>query len=509
MIERIIHRPRIIRRHPSGPSILDAINDPSLFQPWFKNRASWNAWMAFLAALFALPMTNEQREIYRACTGRDEEPEEIAKEGWLICGRRAGKSFILALIAVYLATFRDYRRYLQPGERGTVMVVATDRKQARVIMRFVMGLLNGVPMLKRLIERETAESVDLANSVTIEVATASFRTTRGFTLVAALLDEAAFWRSEATVNPDFEILNAVRPAMATIPTAMLLVASSPYARRGIIWNAWKSHYGKKHDPILVWQAATRVMNATVPQSVIDEAYEDDPASAAAEYGAQFRTDVESLVTREVVLECIADRVHERPFVRGIKYSAFVDPSGGSADAFALAIAHKEGDGAILDCLRERKPPFNPSDVVEEYCQLLRAYRIARVVGDRYAGEWPREQFRKFGITYEASAKPKSELYAALLPLLNSKRADLLDNERLLNQIIGLERRTARGGKDSIDHAPGGHDDLANVVAGALVSLVAARYGSYDSTYSWVRGNSDDNAEWRATRLRNYMSGFNS
>ena len=36
----------------------------------------------------------------------------------------------------------------------------------------------------------------------------------------------------------------------------------------------------------------------------------------------------------------------------------------------------------------------------------------------------------------------------------------------LAQLCGLERRTARGGRDSIDHAPGGHDDLANAVAGA-------------------------------------------
>jgi len=34
----------------------------------------------------------------------------------------------------------------------------------------------------------------------------------------------------------------------------------------------------------------------------------------------------------------------------------------------------------------------------------------------------------------------------------------------------LERRTAQGGRDSIDHPPGAHDDLANAAAGALVSV---------------------------------------
>ena len=100
--------------------------------------------------------------------------------------------------------------------------------------------------------------------------------------------------------------------------------------------------------------------------------------------------------------------------------------------------------------------------------MLKSYRVSRVRGDRYAGSWPSEAFRKVGISYEPAEKPKSALYGELLPLLNSGRAALLDEPRLVAQLVGLERRTARGGRDSIDHAPGGHDDVANAVAGALV-----------------------------------------
>ena len=116
-----------------SPDILDAIRDPHLFGPWFKWSKTWTAWFAFLAALFALPMTPEQFAIYRQCTGRACPPSSVAPESWLICGRRAGKSFVLALVAVFLACFYDYRPHLAPGERGTVLVIATDRKQARVI----------------------------------------------------------------------------------------------------------------------------------------------------------------------------------------------------------------------------------------------------------------------------------------------------------------------------------------------------------------------------------------
>src|ERR1700683_87353 len=144
-------------------TILDAMRDPHLFAPWFKDEATWRSWQAFLAALFALPGAPEQLAVYQRCTGRTEWPTAPASEGWLVCGRRSGKSFTLALIAVYLACFRDWRGHLAPGERATIMVIATDRKQARVIFRFIGALLGKVPMLARLIERETLEAFDLSN----------------------------------------------------------------------------------------------------------------------------------------------------------------------------------------------------------------------------------------------------------------------------------------------------------------------------------------------------------
>ena len=76
--------------------------------------------------------------------------------------------------------------------------------------------------------------------------------------------------------------------------------------------------------------------------------------------------------------------------------------------------------------------------------------------------------------YEPAAEPKSELFLELLPVINSRRVALLDNPRLLSQLTALERRTSRAGRDSIDHPPGGHDDLANAAAGALTLLALAR-----------------------------------
>ena len=169
------------------------------------------------------------------------------------------KSFVLALIAVYLAAFNDYRAYLTPGERGIAMIIATDRRQARVIMRYVRALLTSIPMLKRMIERERENCFDLSNWVTIEIGTASFESVRGYTIVAALCDEIAFWPTDDSAQPDYEILDALRPGMATIPGAMLLdCASSPYAKRGALWECVSQSTSPRNDsPVLVWQAATR------------------------------------------------------------------------------------------------------------------------------------------------------------------------------------------------------------------------------------------------------------
>ena len=83
---------------------------------------------------------------------------------------------------------------------------------------------------------------------------------------------------------------------------------------------------------MVIQGTTREFNPTLPAGVVERAFERDPAAAGAEYLAQFRTDVSALLTEEAVAACIDDGTYERPPLKGFKYCAFVDPSGGSSDS---------------------------------------------------------------------------------------------------------------------------------------------------------------------------------
>lgn len=141
------------------------------------------------------------------------------------------------------------------------------------------------------------------------------------------------------------------------------------------------------------------------------------------------------------------------------------------------MAHRDAFGtAVLDLIRERRAPFDPDDVVSEFAEVLKMYSLRVVEGDRYAGEWVTERFRAHGIAYRQAKRTKNQIYGDFLPGVNSGRVALLDHTRLRAQLEGLERRVARGGKDSIDHPPGGHDDLANSVAGALVAVLRPPQG---------------------------------
>jgi hypothetical protein len=469
--------------------ITTAISDPEVFGPFFRG-STWDAWRVFLTALFALPLTAEQLELYRQHTGRTDPPTKPLHEAWLVIGRRGGKSFILATIAVFLASFMDWRPYLGPGEVATIMIIARDRRQARVIKRFVSGLLHEVPMLRGTIEDEGAEAITLKNRICIEIHTASFRSTRGYTIVAALLDELAFWPTDDAADPDVEVITAVKGGMATVPGAMLLCASSPHARKGALWNAYHRHFGKDGDPVLVWQATTRDMNASVPQSFIDQHLADDPARASAEYLALFRSDLESYVSRDVVEAAVIRGRHELPYDPAFRYTAFVDPNGGGKDAFGLGIAHtvSHPDGGVyqvLDLARERHG--SPHIIAAEYAATAKAYGTALVIGDNYAFQWPREAFIAAGVDYQRADQAKSDIYRAFLPLMSSARVELLDNDRLIAQLCGLERHVGPSGKDQITHPDRGHDDLINAAAGALIYANRAARDYVPMSMPWYTG----------------------
>jgi hypothetical protein len=446
---------------------------------------SWLAWRVLLIASKGEELTDEERAIFQRLTGREREPLEPVEEFEAVAGRRAGKSRAASVLSIYEAVFVDHSRVVVEGERPVVLCMSPTTKQAGVVFGYVAGIMDATPLLAELIVSRTQETLSLSNGVDITVRPASFRGVRGTTSVAVIADEAAFWHSdEDAANPDTAILDAVRPSLATTGGPMIII-STPYARRGVVFETWAKHFGARGDPrILVAQGTSRDFNPSLPQSVVDRAIERDPIAASAEWLGQFRSDLERFISVEAVEACVSAGCFERAPLSGVTYFGFIDPSGGSSDSMTMAVAHAEDDRAVLDCLREARPPFSPQAVVAGFVETLKAYRILSVTGDRWGGDFVREAFRKLDIAYEPAEKTRSEFYRELLPLLMSGKVDLLDDKRMIAQLMQLERRTSRVGRDAIDHPPGQHDDLSNAAAGALV-LAPQESAYWANGMAWV------------------------
>lgn len=433
---------------------------------------SWQFWRAVLSAAFGLPLDAEQERAFERLAGGRTAPQSRVRELWVVAGRRSAKTHVSAAVAVYLATIGaeldGTLRELSAGERGIVQLIAVDRKQAAVALGYIRGLLHSSPTLSAMVQRESGDAIDLDNHVSLEVVTNSFRSVRGRTLVAAILDECAFYRDAESATPDVETYRAIVPSLATTG-GLLIGVSSPYAKRGLLHAKWQKHYGKDGD-VLVLQGATRDFNPLIDPRIIADAEADDPAAAKAEWHGQFRDDVEAFLAREVVEQARRSSPLELPYDRRHRYEFFADPAGGGADEFTIAGGHMEADRAIIDVLRARRG--TPADIVAEYAALLRSYRVSRITADRYAGSWPSDEFKRHGITCASAKKSKSDLYVDVLAAFNSGRVEIPPDDRLVAQFIGLERRTARSGRDSVDHAPNSHDDRSNAVAG-LVEVLAA------------------------------------
>lgn len=463
----------------------DALADPGLFGSILPGE-SWAAWRILLIASQGESLTDEERIVFTELTGREREPSQRVEEFWAIIGWRGGKTRAIAVLASYLAALCDFSDLLAPGEIASLPILSNTTDQATKALQYLNGVFSDVPAFKSLVVGQTADSITLSTRVCLSVTPANWRTVRGGTAIAVIADEVATWRSDSLANPDAEILAAVRPCLATTG-GMLACISSPYARKGVVWEAHKRDYGQDGDPMtLVARAPSARMNSTLKESWIKKQYERDPFRASAEYGAEFRTDIESFVSLEAVEACVTPGCFERPYTSAARYHAFVDAAGGSGqDSMTMAIAHMERDVAVLDLVREVKPPFSPTAVVGQFCEVLDAYKLKVVTGDRFAGDFCAEQFRLRGVAYHSSERNKSEIYVELLPAINCQRVDLLDNPRMTAQLCGLERHTGRGtGREIIDHPRDAHDDLINAAGGALV-LAATKKRAFRPTQRMI------------------------
>jgi hypothetical protein len=451
------------------------LTDPRLLGEAFAG-STWDAWRALLAGAFALPMTDAQRATFHALTERDP-PSAPVRELWIVAGRRSGKSRIAAALGLWAATCCKHK--VSIGEVPVVLHLAADREQARVLHRYASGMLAASPVLAQEVAQDLRERIELRNGVELQIATSDYRAVRGRTVIAALLDEVSFWEpSIESVNPDTEVYSALKPALATQQHSLLVGISSPYAQRGLLYEQFRRYFGSDDSRVLVARAPTELLNPSIDSSEIADAIARDPVAASAEWLAQFRSDLASFIDSALVDSLTRSEPRELPWRATLSTGAHtrcvagLDVSGGRGDATAAAIAHLAGDTVVIDAVRRWPAPHDPAAIAQAVAEFLQAYKLTSARADQYAAGFSRAVYSEAGVTLVDAPDTRSESYLRLLPLLTTGRVELPPDPTLRMELLGLERRTSRGGRDSVDHRPGAHDDVAN--ACALAAVAASR-----------------------------------
>jgi hypothetical protein len=459
-------------------SLYEAMLDMDLFGktfavPTFKN------WRTVAKALDGLPLDDDELEFFSSITGREAAPASPCNELYLVIARRNGKTLFSSAAALH-AALQDYSDRLGPGEVATCALIAQDRRGARSAMNFCKGLIEQSPLIKASVESMAAESITFSHRVVLEVHVASFRSTRGYSYAAVVMDELASYRSDFSADPDIELVRAVRPGLSNLH-GRLIGLSSPHSKRGHLYAMYAQHYGKPSDVLVINVAdSPLLMNPLNDEVAIQRAYAEDPIGARSEWGAHFREDISQFLEDALIDAAIQPRVKSLPRLAGFTYHGFVDPSGGRHDAMTLAISHQESGNTVLDKLVVREPPFVPEEVVEQFAEILNSYGLRSVQGDRFGAAWVDTSFRRHGIIYNPSELDKSAIYIECLPLFAQGFVQLLDVPKLHTELRLLERKPRAGGRgDTVDHPPRATDDCANSVCGSLLMAANSRNTNTD------------------------------
>jgi hypothetical protein len=460
--------------------VVDFVTDPQLL-----GLALSEAQETLLRAIYGLPLSQGQSELFHACTGRVALPSAPFSEVAVIAGARAGKdSRIAAPIVCYEALFGGHERHLSRGERGVIPLVAQDQRATKIAFGYVRDYLTRSPLLASLVADVRAAEIELTNRITVACFPSTLASLRGWSIPVGVLDELAFFRLEGAADSDVEIQASIRRGMVSFPRTKLVKISTPYMKSGVLYDDFKRGFGHDDPDLLVWRASSVLMNPSLRAERIERERRLDPLRFAREYEAEFVEDLEAFLPSAWVDQAIIPGRHELPPRSGSRYTAAVDPSGGGADAFTLAIVHTEGHGndrrVVQDVMRgwhhRGSQASDLEGTVKEIAALCRSYSTAGAHGDRYASQWVRERFRAEGIRYhdaemridgEMKYLDKSSAYAEVEPLFAQARVELLDHPQLVRELKLLERRPRAGGKALVDHPTAGHDDHANALALAV------------------------------------------
>ncbi len=409
-------------------------------------------------------------------------------------GRRSGKTTMAALVCLWDALLRpQLAERLRPGERRYAVAVATNLRQARLIVRAARSLVERSPLLSGLVTSVTDDEIIFATGAAIAAFPCTSRGGRGWPISTLVLDEAAHFLDTDGNSAAETVWRALVPSTAQFgKDAKVIVSSTPWGQDGLFASLFQQASSGELRDALAHTATTASANPTIDHDFLASEEARDPESFRSEYEAQFVGGGASFLDPERITDAVADRGELAPD-QAIAWIAGLDPAF-SSDPFGLALVARDPSDRrrlVLGKVHAWKPSRRKSvsfeerrnvedAVLAEVASVCRGFD-ARVVTDQFAAPAVVERLRREGLsvrTVPMTATSKTAAFSELRARLNTQTLELYEHPDLLAELRRLRTRYTAGNASVVNPRVGGsggsHGDLAQALA---IAVYEARHGS--------------------------------
>jgi hypothetical protein len=437
--------------------------------------------------------------------GTTELPPELPALVVLVCGVRAGKSWLASCAAIHAALTVRLDQ-LKRHELPRFAVIGPDVDAATATFTILRGIVESSPVLSRLLEVDpTADTLVLRRpdgrqvELCVVAAARGGRTVRNRWLAGFILEEVAQFGVEAAgavVNAE-EILRAAETRL--LPGCQGWLISSPFGPQGLLYALWKEHFGKP-GRVLVVHSDTRSMNPSFPQATIDAVRARDPDAAAREYDAQWVDAETSYLDSTLVDAAVRPApIVQHPGPRAVCRCAGDFATRGNAWTVAVAAreyvdapqAERESDAeqavarvrvkvlATFEWIGSKQYPLSPRAVFQEMATVLAPFGIRSIKCDRWSFDAMQDHARAAGFDLaETAAGETNASYAKLKSLLGAGDLELPPTANVRTDLLGIRRKATAGGISIVlpRQASGRHCDFAPSIALAVADAASGSHG---------------------------------
>ncbi|MBW4441863.1 MAG: terminase [Plectolyngbya sp. WJT66-NPBG17] len=439
-----------------------------------------------------IPISKFASDINLLNTPLWEKQSEILEEFWRgnyaiavwALGRRSGKTLMAAITACYAATMLadEYKQFLRAGEKFYIVTVANTIDQSRIALGNIKDLINGSPLLRRMIVRETADTLELSNGAVFRAMPASSRAGRGMACPLVIFDEIAFAIDTDGNQSGNSLYQGLAPSVAQFgKLGKILLLSSPWIQQGIFWDLFEQARSGKFSHMRSEQWASWQVNTTLSPDFLAQEKARDPEMFKIEYGAEFSGSVNVFLSGEVIDAAVNhDRGSLAPMAKYKRqYILSLDPAKGGRDAYTACIAHFEGDRLVLDLWHEFEPSWHDGkklqidvEIVENWIlQQHQAYGFRKVVLDQYNSQSTIQRLRSKMPIEELTwtAQSKTQAFTKLRELFHAGKVDLYPHTKGIAQLKNLIVRYGSTGNWAVTGGTGAAvDDYPMSLAGAAL-----------------------------------------